>query len=187
MDCSPPGSSVQGISQARILECSSDKEGKEARTHFSSMWRASFCYSMGDLQTSQIAFLCTLRPSPPVPVAIPTSSCCAFIVNLAEPRALFLPTQWLLFFFFFAIACIMWNLRPWTRNQTCLPWTERKGQSLNHWTTSEVPQWLLLRSSSGLFAQQLWSHPQGTVSQMESYFLKSAPACPQFLARASHF
>ena len=76
------------------------KEGKGARPHFSSVWRASFWYSMGALQTSQIAFLCILRPSSPIPVAIPTRSCCAFMVNLAEPRALFLPTQWLLFFFF---------------------------------------------------------------------------------------
>ena len=47
-----------------------------------------------------------------------------------------------IFFFFFlphCMVCGMWDLSFLTKDRTWVPWSGREAQSLNHWTTREVP------------------------------------------------
>ena len=118
MGCSPPGSSVHGISQARTLE-----------------WAAiSFSRDLLSLGIDPVAPAWQSYPLPLSHLRIAQHFKYVKLLNLfidLTHRNYYHP------FFFLAVPHVMWDLSSSTRDWTLAPCNGR--QSLNHWTTKEIP------------------------------------------------
>ena len=146
MDCRPPGCSVHGISQARMLEWIAisfskgfSRCGDWTQVSYIGRWihyqRATWT-TLCQLSHVQNHKISSRVPGPPVLLGDPWVLEIFFIFKLFIKfvTILFLSV---IFFFFFFLPLGMWNLNSRTRDRTCNPCIGR--QSLNHRTNREVP------------------------------------------------
>ena len=132
-DCSPPGSSVHGISQARILEwvaISSSRGSSQPRdwTHLSSLAGRFFTTEPPGEKAGKGSWKCYSkfhRQSSLFPGSLTANCTTAFGGKKKN-------------FFFFWLCSAAWGLlAPWPRIEPASPTVESR--SLSHWTTREVP------------------------------------------------
>ena len=176
MDYNLPGSSVHGVSQARITRegCHSFLQGIQpvspalARGSFttSTIWEAlrGRCKSTKHcLYTPRLLLLSPTGKIQSVTSLFPTAfslfflrlffKCRSFLKILFEFVTV-LPLFYVLFFFW---TQAMWDLSSPPRNWTCSPWIGR--WSLNHWITRAGPIILIIKSkNTNLFQGSTWTN-----------------------------